>query len=138
MSRDGPTFKSWASGVMIIRLKPSPICYPAAPSALRKVGLDPDLLLIHPSHVQDSRGESLASRVIPLIPFQAILQTHSVNTPEDIVRFSRWMRTIFSILMHRNGQEDEQKAASFASKARDILRTPAGRRVRSFAIMTPA
>ena len=52
-----------------------------------------------------------------------------MHSPEDIVRFARWTRTILLILLHRAGRDDEEKGMQFVAQATDILRTAAGKKV---------
>ncbi|TYJ53702.1 hypothetical protein B9479_005669 [Cryptococcus floricola] len=46
---------------------------------------------------------------------------------DDIKRFSRWMRAILRILLHRSGADDESAAFSYVSRALDVLKTPLGK-----------
>ena len=60
---------------------------------------------------------------------QAILESYSVNSADDIVRFSRWTRTVLSIVLHRAGKEDEERAMAFIVQAREVLKSPVGKKV---------
>ncbi|CAD6576494.1 MAG: hypothetical protein TREMPRED_001694 [Tremellales sp. Tagirdzhanova-0007] len=58
---------------------------------------------------------------------QAILNSYSNNSAAGITRFARWIRTILLVVFHRGGGDDDEKAEHFVVRARDVLRTPAGK-----------
>lgn len=58
-----------------------------------------------------------------------ILTNHSVTSEKDIIRYSRWARTILLVVFHRDGKGDEERAGRFVLQAKNVLRTSKGREV---------
>ncbi|ODN81471.1 hypothetical protein L202_01898 [Cryptococcus amylolentus CBS 6039] len=58
---------------------------------------------------------------------EIILDICPTRYADDIKRFSRWMRAILRILLHRSGADDESAAFSYVSRALDVLKTPLGK-----------
>ena len=75
--------------------------------------------------------------MVCLILLQAILQSYALNSPDDIIRYARWTLTIMAIILQRGNKGDEQKGVDFVAKARDILRTPIGKKVISSVLVQP-
>lgn len=60
---------------------------------------------------------------------ELILDTCPTVYAKDIKRYSRWMRAILRILLHRNGAEEEAESLKYAEKALDVLKTSLGKNV---------
>ncbi|OXH27229.1 hypothetical protein J008_04781 [Cryptococcus neoformans] len=58
---------------------------------------------------------------------ELILDTCPTAYANDIKRYSRWMRAILRILLHRNGAEEEAESLKHAGKALDVLKTSNGK-----------
>lgn len=58
---------------------------------------------------------------------ELILDTCPTAYANDIKRYSRWMRAILRILLHRNGAEEEAESLKYAGKALDVLKTSNGK-----------
>ncbi|WVQ84872.1 hypothetical protein IAT38_007035 [Cryptococcus sp. DSM 104549] len=58
---------------------------------------------------------------------QHIIDSCSTNTAADITRFSRWLRAILRILLHRSSAEDEATTLRYATRAQEVIKSPTGK-----------
>ncbi|KIR81177.1 hypothetical protein I306_01720 [Cryptococcus gattii EJB2] len=58
---------------------------------------------------------------------ELILDTCPTAKANDVKLYSRWMRAILRILLHRNGGEEEAESLKYAEKALDVLKTSLGK-----------
>ncbi|WVQ72987.1 hypothetical protein IAR50_002550 [Cryptococcus sp. DSM 104548] len=58
---------------------------------------------------------------------EIILDICPTTHDNDIQRFSRWMRAILRILLHRNAVDDDYAAFTYVSRALQVLKTPLGK-----------
>ena len=112
--------------------RPLPTCCQAALTVLRAVSgsFEECLTDLVTSNLQHPRGDDRLYQCSAEFLYQAILGSHSINDPPEIIRFARWMRTILLIAFHHAGTDKDAKAMHFVTQARDVLRTPAGKQVR--------
>ncbi|ODO05445.1 hypothetical protein L198_02138 [Cryptococcus wingfieldii CBS 7118] len=74
--------------------------------------------------------EMIANVLVSTVTYrllEIILDICPTRYADDIKRFSRWMRAILRILLHRSGADDESAAFSYVSRALDVLKTPLGK-----------
>jgi hypothetical protein len=64
-----------------------------------------------------------------LLRFQGILQSFSVDSPESITRFARWIRSILLTIFHREEGDRADESAKYFVQALGVLRMPAAAKV---------
>lgn len=73
--------------------------------------------------------ESVSWSLVTYQLLELILDTCPTAKANDIKLYSRWMRAILRILLHRNGAEEEAESLKYAEKALDVLKTSLGKSV---------